>query len=254
MKAKLCLIGAIVVLVPNVLNAAICPKGWWLDNGVCTECGMAQGFYCPGDDGITPCPADTTDWDSVLGDVSYSLGGIGTWDIDVDPDDVIGDPIDCHRYAFVSVPAGNYSYLGYYNGYDYSGNGAICWEKANVGYYLIGWYGVCGKDALACTNAPAHAHYTTAGTYDNNDCEWECDCGYKKSPSNTCEPVASCAAGIGTLRVGSTSGFKIYAEKTTDPSLVIQYNNQNCYVCLGNGSGQNALNIRYGDATYHTTQ
>lgn len=58
-----------------------------------------------------------------------------------------------------------------------------------------------------------------------------------------------CEIGISKLMVSTGDSFSLWAEKYTEPSLVVEYNNQKCYGKLESGTG--TLNIQFDGAVYH---
>ena len=65
-------------------------------------------------------------------------------------------------------------------------------------------------------------------------------------------PVIPCAAGITTLRTGTGVSIPLWAERGTEPSLCVKYNDMVCYANLEVGQAAGAINVNYGDAVYHT--
>lgn len=58
-----------------------------------------------------------------------------------------------------------------------------------------------------------------------------------------------CEIGVSKLMVSTGDSFSLWAEKYTEPSLVVEYNNQKCYGKLESGIG--TLNIQFDGAVYH---
>ena len=114
---------------------------------------------------------------------------------------------------------------------------------ANTGYY------VNSTACSACTNKPDNSTYTSAGT-SATTCQWSCNNGYGKTFQSKC--VLKCTAGISTLHAGDKVSVQLYDTKSTTPSIVVQKGTKMCYGNLTTGSGTNALNVTYKDATYHT--
>ncbi|MDW2958716.1 MAG: hypothetical protein R8M37_02810 [Alphaproteobacteria bacterium] len=63
-----------------------------------------------------------------------------------------------------------------------------------------------------------------------------------------------CDIGISRLMVSTGGIFQLYAEKYTEPSLVVSYNDQKCYGKLEQGSATGAINVKYNGAVYHTVE
>ncbi|MBR2393385.1 MAG: hypothetical protein IKB05_02760 [Alphaproteobacteria bacterium] len=61
-----------------------------------------------------------------------------------------------------------------------------------------------------------------------------------------------CTIGISNLMVSTGDAFQLYAEKYTEPSLVVQYNDEKCYVKLESGVGN--LNINFNGEIYHAVE
>ncbi|MDW2958229.1 MAG: hypothetical protein R8M37_00230 [Alphaproteobacteria bacterium] len=64
--------------------------------------------------------------------------------------------------------------------------------------------------------------------------------------------IAPCAAGITTLRTGTGVSIPLWAEKSTQPSLCVKYNDNICYANLEAGQATNAINVNYDGVVYHT--
>ena len=65
-------------------------------------------------------------------------------------------------------------------------------------------------------------------------------------------PETPCSIGISRLMVSTGDAFRLWAEKYTEPSLVVQYNDEKCYVKLETGAGK--LNINYNGEIYHAVE
>ena len=103
----------------------------------------------------------------------------------------------------------------------------------------------------SCVGLPANAHWTGNGINANN-CPWECDVGYGRTSNNTCEQL--CTAGVTGLHTSTGLVFNLYANRQTQPSIYIQPDNSNtvCYVNLAPGVANNAVNVDYNGAIYHS--
>lgn len=239
---------------------AACDAGFYLnDNGACVKC--SGGYYCPGDDTRRACPTDTTDWHARVSPL-YPVDKLDVRDLMSwhPSDDSRGAVYNVHCFTGVTVhsPFGILYIESPYNGTDYwNGQSKFLWYQANPGYYLAqylytsyrAWY----LYARQCTNAPANAHYTGAGTpaqsdsSPTNDCPWECDTGYGNH-DGTCVPL--CGAGIGKIKTGNGRTFNLYPVAYTTPSLRIGYGGQTCYGVLKSGAAA-SINVRYNNQTYH---
>lgn len=142
------------------------------------------------------------------------------------PSEPYAQPIKC--------PAGYYcdtdETLPYANGTLYSSN---CVEEHMCAYAPIpcpdGTYSIGGAyECTACASVP---------------CE----------PTTGAPVVTEIACGIGIERIVVSTGlsFALYAEKYTDPSIVIRYNDNLCYGKLESGAGTNSINVKYNNKTYH---
>ncbi|MBQ2858812.1 MAG: hypothetical protein IJE82_00420, partial [Alphaproteobacteria bacterium] len=67
-------------------------------------------------------------------------------------------------------------------------------------------------------------------------------------------PVIPCAAGITTLRTGTGVSIPLWAERGTEPSLCVKYNDMVCYANLEAGNSPDAINIKYNNVVYHAVQ
>lgn len=61
-----------------------------------------------------------------------------------------------------------------------------------------------------------------------------------------------CTAGVTTIRTGTGVVVPLWAEKSTQPSLCVKYNDMVCYANLEIGTATEAININYNDIIYHT--
>ena len=80
-----------------------------------------------------------------------------------------------------------------------------------------------------------------------------CDSGYAPTSNNTCEQL--CTAGVTGLHTSTGLVFNLYANRQTQPSIYIQPDNSNtvCYVNLAPGVANNAVNVEFNGAIYHST-
>ena len=161
--------------------AFACDAGYYDNNGTCTAC--KSGYYCPGDDVMYPCPS-TQDFDNAAAaaepDLVSITSQIYSWG---EGNFAAGSSINvCRARPKLVTHRGSYYYSVLYDtttqSYPFNSPSKY-WDSAYTGYYLSNHYsGVTYFKCNACTNAPAHAHYTGAGTPDVGDCPWECDAGY----------------------------------------------------------------------------
>ena len=61
-----------------------------------------------------------------------------------------------------------------------------------------------------------------------------------------------CEIGISKLMVSTGDSFRLWAEQYTEHALVVQYNNEKCYIKLESGIGK--LNVKYGTEIYHAVE
>ena len=154
------------------------------------------------------------------------------------------------------------------------GDVTYCWCRMTVPYvglyvrkvsampleynYCNGWFG-CGVE---CHRLWIHDLCDSDGTNDDGDCEVEKGIGFADATEQekylnflfaTEMPTqAVCEIGISRLRLSTGDSFQLYAEKYTEPSLVVRYNNQLYYGNLEQGGGK--LNIKYNGVLYHVTE
>ncbi|MBR1380685.1 MAG: hypothetical protein IJ560_03820 [Alphaproteobacteria bacterium] len=235
-------------------HAATCKAGYYDDGtGVCVVCG--NGHYCPGDNMRIKCPANDVDWATIYPEaVSVGVAGAGTY-----TGRGVSDATkvkECYVNVFVQMPLndGNtYRILKshYYttirdgvewNSY-YRGTTDVysVYTGVSKGYYLadcfhgnpasIATRTICEYSELKpCTNAPANAHYTGAGTPDVGNCPWECDDGFGHTSDDRCLPLC---------RIGDTAmnGINIYAEKHTKYAMAVPRNGATCWISAKPGQG-----------------
>ena len=69
----------------------------------------------------------------------------------------------------------------------------------------------------------------------------------------TCEPAPEvlCAIGISQIKISTGMSFALYAEKYTQPSLAIKYNDGICYGKLEQGNQSGTMNFNYNGTVYH---
>ena len=65
-------------------------------------------------------------------------------------------------------------------------------------------------------------------------------------------PESPCQLGISRLMLSTGDSFALWAEKYSQPSLVVQYNDEKCYVKLESGAGK--LNINFNGEIYHAVE
>ncbi|MDE6571492.1 MAG: hypothetical protein K2L95_04750 [Alphaproteobacteria bacterium] len=240
--------------------AYTCGGGYYLGaDGTCVICNSTTRdvHYCPGDDLRYPCPRTNTDYNAVSGETLLSVNGEAFW---ISPL-AASSPHSCMGVLYFRSPEGHERLVeSPWNGENYYGTRGW-YYRAGVGYYLSGyvwrsdriWY----SGVQPCTNAPAHAHYTDAGTpdatdgsfVDANDCPWECNTGYGRTDENTCQPL--CTAGMTQLHVGNSIALNIYQTAQTTPALHIGHGAAICHINLAPGRASDTLNLMINGASYH---
>lgn len=92
------------------------------------------------------------------------------------------------------------------------------------------------------------------GTYSPGG-ESEClECAVVPCDSTTGNPIVSerlCEIGVGAIKTSTGLSFSLYAEKYTEPSLVVGYNDGKCYGKLEAGKATGSINFNYNDTVYH---
>lgn len=102
------------------------------------------------------------------------------------------------------------------------------------GFYTVPYEISCGEGFVDATNVPRCAD-DMSGDF----------CLLSAS-------AAPCAAGVTTIRTGTGVVVSLWAEKTTQPSLCVKYNDTICYANLEIGTATEAININYNGVIYHT--
>lgn len=232
----------------------------------CTEC--PSGYYCPGDDksdDAIPCPADTTDWNTLLegcgyhpevqitGTVKSGTGLVSNREsgkVNIEQCFVSKDGVKFKEGYWLLEQTYNPENNNYWHGCDE----LHYFYQAKTGYYLDGFFGYTHiawyNYIRPCTNAPENAHYTSYGYPESNNCPWVCDDGYGKTFDDVC--VSLCTAGMSTLHAGEKVAVPLYDTRHTTPSIVIQNKDKMCYVNLVEGNGP-GLNVDYNGTVYHTS-
>lgn len=143
------------------------------------------------------------------------------------PTEPYAQPIKC--------PAGYYcttdETLPYINGTVYSSNCDI-------------YDGTCAYEPTPCPDGT----YSTGGTTACTTCaKTPCD------PTNGTEIVLETPCDIGISQIKTSAGLSValYAEKYTEPSLAIGYNDGKCYGKLETGNATGTINFNYNGTIYH---
>ena len=241
-----------------VAGPAICDAGYWDNNGTCTRC--PNGYYCPGDGSMIQCPANTHTPQEISelsgADLESSTNG---WYVSSRYHTDYPDNISECNIAF---DAGHIEGCTFYQVlYRWSVNtqnyeafvGPRYFRGADNGYYLFNGTGYNYLGCTSCTNQiPLNSHYSGPGTPDVGNCPWACDSGYGQTSNNTCEQL--CTAGVTGLHTSTGLVFNLYANKQTSPAIHVMPDGTNtvCYTSLAPGAANNAVNVEYNGATYHS--
>lgn len=105
------------------------------------------------------------------------------------------------------------------------------------GFYTVPYDVSCGDGMVDVAGAP-QCDVDTSGDY--------CLIGEV--------PAIPCATGITTLRTGTGVSIPLWAERGTEPSLCVKYNDMVCYGNLEPGQAAGAINVMYNDIVYHVTE
>lgn len=146
-----------------------------------------------------------------------------------------------------------------------------CWCYMTYPYAGIYVYGAKGIDLEYCNAKYGPCYHACAHIWIGEYCEekgYDSDCiaeGYNGLFSTEDEqerflrglfateiPENLCEIGISKLMVSTGDSFQLYAEQYTEPSLVVQYNDEKCYVKLESGVGN--LNINFNGEIYHAVE
>ena len=235
-------------------TCTLCPAGTYWNNGTCDACG--SGYFCTGGTNRTYC-GDIIDTKGTSPDfVSFVSLSSGSWD-DYTHGASISDCV-CNFYFHDESTRREYYYQSGCNGGPV-GNPYRQYDWCNTGYYAAGplgwgnWYTSCQP----CTNKPANSHYTSYSTPSTmyaveSNCPWACDSGYGLTSNNTCEQL--CTAGVTGLHTSTGLVFNLYANKQTSPAIHIMPDGTNtvCYTSLAPGAANNAVNVEFNGAIYHS--
>ena len=79
-------------------------------------------------------------------------------------------------------------------------------------------------------------------------------CGVGDSVCWVVEQIrALCDAGVTQIKLSGGLSIPLYSDKSTSPSICVQYNNKICYADLVQGRTSGAINVEYNGVIYHTT-
>lgn len=151
-------------------------------------------------------------------------------------------------------------------------NNIHCWCKMTVPYEgLWVYHGIYGQTEKYCDGSSSMSYFSEYCSarcaelwlVDNSGNAWldNYNNGFRGTATELdaikaglFTPVVletPCEIGISKLMLSTGDGFTLWAEKYTEPSIVVRYNNQKCYVKLEQGAGR--LNVKYNGAVYHAT-
>lgn len=153
------------------------------------------------------------------------------------------------------------------NGVPMQGNvvldGVICGESGVVemcpgGVYCIaGVIYPCPAGTYSDTpgaSSPDVCQSCPDGTYSTGGESGCLECAVVPCDSTTGNPIVSerlCEIGFGAIKTSTGLSFSLYAEKYTEPSLVVGYNDGKCYGKLETGKATGAINVNYNGTVYH---
>lgn len=174
-------------------------------------------------------------------------GGAGDTSVDAPPIDMSDNRASINRNCWCKMTS---PYVGYYwvfTGYS---------TQVGYGYEEPYCHGELGAVANSCSwrcarlwNQTTSGHNMEYGHYgyytDDNLIK------VKRGLFANAVLETPCEIGISKLMLSTGDGFTLWAEKYTEPSIVVRYNNQKCYVKLEQGAGR--LNVKYNGAVYHAT-
>ena len=153
------------------------------------------------------------------------------------------------------------------NGVPMQGNvvldGAICDSESLVQCCLVGEYCIAGVQYpcpagtysdTPCASSPDVCQSCPDGTYSTGGA-YEClECAVVPCDSTTGNPIVSerlCEIGVGAIKTSTGLSFSLYAEKYTEPSFVVWYNDGKCYGKLEAGKATGSINFNYNGTVYH---
>ncbi len=142
-------------------------------------------------------------------------------------------------------------------------DGAFCDGEYGVQTCVVGEYCIAGvqyscpagtySDEVAASS-PDVCQPCPDGTYSDGG-DFECSaCATTPCDPTTGNPIVTqrlCEIGVGTIKTSTGLSFALYAEKYTEPSLVVGYNGGKCYGKLEAGNAAGTLNFNYNGTLYH---
>ena len=195
-----------------------CPSGSYKNEGGSATFYGKSGNFCP--NGYEPYTAPST--------LSFIFNGL-----------ILDNaPTVCATGHYVNGTCSAYSSTGCITGYVDAGTDSV----------------VAAVDA----NGSCPSNYDSLWAYQSCNasttesvCTTLCNGGMLKTDAGYCSAV--CGAGLTRLKTSTGLSFNVYGTRTTTPSIVIGYDNGECYVNLSAGSATNAINVKQNNTTYHTT-
>lgn len=255
------------LLLPLSANA-VCDAGYQLNisTGLCEACpagtysdgtAITLDISIGGNDFTPRQPDGGTTWSTTFDyGTIYGISGCNP-NSSTFLENSTGDYCWC---KITSTTNTNWTYVYAYD-YDETTCSSTCAHAC--GYFMYRYasvrLNVCSSATCqSCTNKPANSHYTSYSTPSvmyavESNCPWECDTGYGRTENDTCD--ALCTAGITQLKTSTGLSYNLYANKNTSPAIHIKPDGSNtvCYVNLAFGISDNAVNVKYNGATYHST-
>lgn len=113
-------------------------------------------------------------------------------------------------------------------------DGDICPD----GFYTVPYNVSCGAGMVDTANVPNCSDDTSGES---------CLIPATSAPA----PEVLCAIGISQIKISTGVSFALYAEKYTQPSLAIKYNDGICYGKLEQGNQSGTMNFNYNGTVYH---
>lgn len=104
------------------------------------------------------------------------------------------------------------------------------------GFFTVPYESWCGEGMVNISDVP-NCDDDTSGEF----------CLIENAP-----PTVPCTAGVTTIRTGTGVVVPLWAERATEPSLCVKYNDMVCYANLEAGQVTGAININYNGVIYHT--
>lgn len=180
------------------------------------------------------------DWSAVY-ENSIVVSGTTVGDLSDDITCIIASPFKAETtvsfepsFMFADMPAEICSNKKYITSYVYDSIRKLDGDMCPDGFYTVPYEIDCGEGFVDVAGVP--------------ECENDVSGDFCLMPPS----AAPCAAGITMLRTGTGVSIPLLAERGTEPSLCVKYNDMVCYANLEVGQATGAINVRYNDLVYHT--